>query len=159
MKLNRLWGSRDSECQRECSLWGCKYLGLFTGVFTPDLFLDSNDLNAFCFHFLHGNSLRKLDPSCVVTWFAGRPRCDSFNDSSILKPYWCDKMTKALLSGGLSFHLRLACLHFPQCVTAAWLSLQLTLLYYLTKELASHKISSIFWVISPLWYQLKLLKY
>lgn len=57
--------TRTEECQRECSLWGCKYLGLFTVSFTADLFLYSNGLNAFC--LFHGNSSRKFDSSRVVT--------------------------------------------------------------------------------------------
>lgn len=64
-------------------LRGCKYLAVFTEAFTPDLLLDSDDLNAFCFCPLHGNSLRKLDPSCVVTWLAEcSPRYVSLPDSS-----------------------------------------------------------------------------
>lgn len=58
-------------------------MAVFTEAFTPDLLLDSDDLNAFCFCPLHGDSLRKLDPSCVVTWLAERPpRYVSLPDSS-----------------------------------------------------------------------------
>lgn len=63
--------SHTEECYWECSLWGCKYLGLFTESFTADLFPHSNDQNAFCLRPLHGNGFRKFDPSHVVRWFAG----------------------------------------------------------------------------------------
>lgn len=57
---------KDRLCQRECSLWGCKYLGLFTKSFTADLFLHPNDLNALCLRLLHGNGFRKIDPFLLM---------------------------------------------------------------------------------------------
>lgn len=86
--------TQNKECQRECSLWGCKYLGLFTEPLTADLFLYSNDPNAFC--LLHGNSFGKVwSISCGHTVCTRHPCCvpitDSFDDFHSFKPHCCHK--------------------------------------------------------------------
>lgn len=71
-------------CQRECSLWGCKYLGLFAESFTADLFLHSQDLHACC--LLHGKSFRKSHPCDVVRCFAVAHAV--FSSKLCLMSYW-----------------------------------------------------------------------
>lgn len=158
------WEAHTDKCQRECSLWGCKYLGLFTKSFTADLFLCSNDLNAFCLRLPHGNSFRKLDPSHVVGWFTVTRVVFLSQPFLIISRYPNHiAVMKALQRLFLSYW-RLTCLHFPQRTTSACLQTLVTvghrwrvypvLFLVSPKQFSSHKISSFPWVISILWYHL-----
>lgn len=63
---------------------------VFAESFTADLFLCSNDQNAFCLHLLEGNSFRKFDPFHVVSWFAATSIVFLI-DFVLFEPYWLDE--------------------------------------------------------------------
>lgn len=110
MKLNRVcgWTTRTSVSGNVRS--EAVNICVFTESFTADLFLCSNDQNAFCLLLLQGNSFRKFDPFHVVSWFAATRALflpSPLIDFLIFKPRWFDEDF-----AGLWFHLRF--MFFPQ---------------------------------------------